>query len=178
MNQKMLSEKIAEAEFHCLSCGLCCSGADNEVAVSPPEIEQLIKVSGLPFEKIVEPYPVWLNFPDGRRYTFGWILRRGKDGNCIFLKDVRCQVYENRPHLCRTYPFMLDGDELIISECPGLNSGKKTFDAESIAADLLRRRDFEEAEFCKTKEQYQKHCNTSGSTLVFDSKGVHQWKIQ
>lgn len=178
MNLNTLSEKIAEAEFHCLLCGDCCSGEDNEVAVSPPEIEVLIKLSGFSFEETVEPYPVWLNFPDGRKYTFGWILCRGKDGNCIFLKSAKCQVYENRPHLCRTYPFMLDGGKLIISECPGLYSGKKTFEPEKIAADLLRRQEFEEAEFCKTKEEYQKHCNTSASTLVFDSKGVHQWKIR
>ena len=110
-----------------------------------------------------------------RRDSKHRVLRRGEDGNCIFLKNNRCRVYQNRPHICRTYPFMLDGAELIISECPGCSNGKVTENAGQIAKDLLRRRDAEDRELEKTEKQYQKHSISTGSTIVFDSNGAHEY---
>lgn len=101
---KDLEEKIRKAGFSCQLCGECCKGDESLVMISPFEIDRLCKVSKLSFEEIAEPYPEWLKFPDGREFTFGWVLRHGEDGNCIFLKETKCQVYNERPHLCRTYP--------------------------------------------------------------------------
>jgi len=172
-----LEEKIAITGFSCQCCGECCSGADNEVMVSPDEIDILMKATGLSFEEIVEPYPEW--FEDkGMQFTFGWVLRRGKDGNCMFLKDKRCSVYKDRPQICRTYPFMLDGNQLITSECSGYFTGRKCTEAAEIAQNLHERRDAEDKEYNGTKLQYQKHCNNSSSILVFDSRGAHPWKIE
>ena len=112
---------------------------------------------------------------DGCTFTFGWVLRRGEDGNCIFLENNRCRVYQNRPHICRTYPFMLDGEELIVSECPGCSKERVTEDAGQITKDLLRRRDAEDRELEKTEKQYQKHSISTGSTIVFDSNGAHEY---
>lgn len=174
--KKDFESLVAAAGFKCRLCGECCSGPANEVLVSPSEIERLMKVTGFSREKIAEPYPEWITFPDGRSYTFGWVLKRDEDTNCIFLKEKKCQVYEDRPHLCRTYPFMLDGEELITSECPGLSSEETTPFAKQIVLDLIQRRAAEDEEFLKTEKQYQKHCNAKGS-IVFDSEGVHQWNI-
>jgi len=169
-----LKEKIEVTGFSCKCCGKCCSGADNEVLVSPEEIEVLMKGTHLSFTDIAEPYPEWLE-EKGMNFTFGWVLRRGEDGNCMFLKDNRCTVYQIRPHICRTYPFMLDGDRLIVSECDGFLPGRGCPEAEKIADDLNKRREAEDREFFGTKEQYQKYCNNSGSTIIFDSRGAHPW---
>ena len=103
-----VKQQVLEAGFSCLLCGVCCSGPDNEVMVSPPEIEMLAEATGMSCDEIAEPYPEWMQ-QGGCTFTFGWVLRRGEDGNCIFLENNRCRVYQNRPHICRTYPFMLDG---------------------------------------------------------------------
>ncbi|MDV0441911.1 YkgJ family cysteine cluster protein [Methanorbis furvi] len=163
---------VEEAGFHCLCCGACCSGDDNEVMVTPSEIQTIMDAAGLAWNEIAEPYPEWITETDAS-ITFGWVIRRGADGNCMFLKNNRCTIYQNRPHICRTYPFMLDGSELIISECPGCKVGERTKEAEEITKDLLRRRDAEDEEFFLTKKQYQKHSIISGSTIVFDSRGAH-----
>ena len=170
-----LIEQVQAAKFACRCCGACCSGADNEVMVTPDEVEVLMQETGLAFADIAEPYPDWMEYPDGTKITFGWVLKRGADGNCMFLKENRCIVYASRPHICRTYPFMLDGAELIISECPAVGCSTCT-DAEETADALLRRRDAEDAEFASSEKQYQKHSIASGSTVIIDSRGVHLWK--
>lgn len=169
-----LEEQIRNTGFVCQCCGACCSGSDNEVMVSPEEIDLLIQITGLRFEDIVEPYPEWIE-GNGEIFTFGWVLRRGKDGNCLFLKNNRCSVYAVRPYICRTYPFMLNHDELIISECDAIPGTAPCHEAKNLFSNLLKRRDAEEREFLQTKEQYQKHSISPGATLVFDSRGAHPW---
>lgn len=34
--------------------------------------------------------------------------QKDKDRVCTFFNNNRCSIYENRPYLCRTYPFTLD----------------------------------------------------------------------
>jgi hypothetical protein len=170
-----LKKDLRAAGFTCTRCGECCSGKDNEVMVSPDEIDVLCKVAKLTQKEIVEPYPEWIH-DQGATYTFGYVLKRGKDGNCMFLKNKRCTVYEYRPHICRTYPFMLDGEKLLVFECPGCRLGEDTPEAEKLQKDLLARRAAEDKEFLLTKEQYQKYSMVSGSTIIFDSRGAHLYK--
>ncbi|RBQ23550.1 MAG: hypothetical protein ALMCE001_17140 [Methanocorpusculum sp. MCE] len=172
-----LEIQIRNAEFSCRCCGECCSGNDNEVMVSPDEIDLLCEATGLTPDQIAEPYPEWIH-DQGAIFTFGRVLRRGEDGNCMFLKNNRCTVYEHRPHICRTYPFMLNGKELLVFECCGCKTGTPTPDAALNAQDLLTRREAEDKEFLLTKEQYQKHSMVLGSTIIFDSRGAHQHKRQ
>lgn len=41
------------------------------------------------------------------------------DGDCIFLKDGSCSVYENRPTACRIFPLTSNGNEGMIDQsCP------------------------------------------------------------
>ena len=42
-----LTKKIRDACFTCTLCGACCSGADNEVMVSPDEVEALMQETSL-----------------------------------------------------------------------------------------------------------------------------------
>lgn len=170
-----LERCIREAGFTCRLCGECCSGKNNEVMVSPDEIDLLCKATGLAQDQITEPYPEWIH-DSGATLTFGRVLRRGEDGNCMFLKNNRCAVYANRPHICRTYPFMLDGEELLVFECGGCTIGEETPETDLIAKDLLTRKEAEDKEFLLTKEQYQKHSMVLGSTIIFDSRGAHLHK--
>ena len=176
MDRKTVTESLSNAKFRCEACGLCCSGCDNEVIVSPDEVDALSKVSGLSFEEIAEPYPEWFE-EKGERFTLAWVLRRGKDGNCLFLENNRCRYYAARPHLCRTYPFMLDGDDFIISECPALGKHEMPdAEAEALADALIARQKADDAEIFGTKREYQKHSILSGETVIIDSRGAHIWK--
>ena len=56
--------------------------------VSPDEVEALMQETSLSFSEIAEPYPDWMEYPDGTKITFGWVLMRGADGNCLFLRVV------------------------------------------------------------------------------------------
>lgn len=192
-----LVEKVRATKFSCQHCAECCSGANNEVMVTPDEVFKLMEATGLEFLDIAEPYPEWMEFPDGTKITFGWVLKRGVDGNCMFLEKNHCRVYKNRPHICKTYPFMLTSDGLIVSECRAVgcsaidcsvndwsdveeteNNIDEAADdsAEKIASYLLTRRDAEDKEFRETEVQYQKNSIASGSTVIIDSLGVHQKK--
>ncbi|HJJ48748.1 MAG TPA: YkgJ family cysteine cluster protein [Methanocorpusculum sp.] len=170
----MLEDDLKKSGFACRMCAKCCSGPDNEVMVSPDEVDVLIQASGLSFAEIAEPYPEWFQKKGGGRFTLGWILKRGQDGSCMFLKDGRCLVYQARPHICRTYPFMLNRGELIISECEGCGGAPMSDeDAKALARALCTREEAEAAEAAKTADQYQKHCNISGATIIYDSRGAH-----
>ncbi|MGB9939476.1 YkgJ family cysteine cluster protein [Methanosarcina sp.] len=78
---------------------------------------------------------------EGRLHAFGWILRRKRNGDCIFLeKDThRCRVYPVRPMLCSTYPFYLEGLRLQTCECEGLGYPISAEDSRKLAGDLLLR---------------------------------------
>ena len=53
-----------------------------------------------------------------------------KKGECIFLKNKKCDVYKARPTQCRTWPFWPDNmkskiwNKEIINFCPGIGKGK------------------------------------------------------
>jgi len=78
---------------------------------------------------------------EGRIHAFGWILRRKRNGDCIFLeKDThRCRVYPVRPMLCSTYPFYVEGLRLQTCECEGLGCPISAEDSLELAESLLLR---------------------------------------
>ncbi|RXA21975.1 YkgJ family cysteine cluster protein [Methanosarcina sp. MSH10X1] len=78
---------------------------------------------------------------EGRVHAFGWILRRKRNGDCIFLEsDIhRCRVYPVRPMLCSTYPFYIEGLRLQTCECEGLGLQISAGDSLKLAEDLLFR---------------------------------------
>ncbi|MHA1303498.1 MAG: YkgJ family cysteine cluster protein [Candidatus Heimdallarchaeaceae archaeon] len=51
----------------------------------------------------------------------GFLVLRNIEGECFFLKDGKCLIYENRPKGCRYYPLILDfsiQDFDMDDECP------------------------------------------------------------
>jgi Fe-S-cluster containining protein len=79
--------------------------------------------------------------PDGNIHAYGWMLRRKRNGDCIFLqKDTsRCRIYPVRPMLCSTYPFYIEGLKLYTCECEELGNLISAEESRKLADSLLSR---------------------------------------
>lgn len=127
--------------------------------------------TGRTWRDVAEPYPVFLGGPGGCIYTFEWVLKRDH-GHCVFLEGAHCSIYAARPWICRTYPFMLEGDELRISECSGLGGETGATDAVVIAGDLIRRQSEEQMEEARIADHRGALHTYPGRRVVIDSEGV------
>lgn len=78
---------------------------------------------------------------EGNIHTFGWMLRRKKNGDCIFLEKgtSKCRTYRVRPMLCRTYPFYIEELKLYTCECEGLGYPISIEESLKLAESLLSR---------------------------------------
>jgi hypothetical protein len=168
LDPEKLTAEIREIGFFCQHCGKCCRRAfgDNRVAVIPSEIEIIREYIGFskleiagPFipeaptqdenleENKESPSPELLDSlqecidSEGKIHIFGWILRRKRNGDCIFLeRDThKCRVYPVRPMLCSTYPFYIEELRLQTCECEGLGYPISIEESRELAEDLLLR---------------------------------------
>lgn len=172
-----LSEALQKIGFVCLRCGACCRGDEevSRVIISPPEIDIIGAATGMDHDTIVIPYPELIDSENGGRYTFEWCLRM-KNGRCLFhSEEGRCSLYPARPWICRTYPFALDGESLVVSECPGIGEKMTKDEATELASALLLRRDAEEEEEREVKKIFSSSPVPKGKAVVFDSRGM--WSI-
>ncbi|QSZ67992.1 YkgJ family cysteine cluster protein [Methanofollis aquaemaris] len=172
-----LTGEIRERGFRCTRCGACCSEVSegsNLVILSPGEVRQVAKAADLPPGEVAEPYPEFLDGPGKSRYTFDWCLNRD-EGHCRFLEGEKCRVYAARPWICRTYPFMLEGDRLIVSECPGLGTEMTLEEARAVASALIERQAAEAAEEEGIRRVLSTTSPPPGETAVVDSEGV--WPV-
>ncbi|WP_298669381.1 YkgJ family cysteine cluster protein [uncultured Methanofollis sp.] len=169
-----LADEVMGIGFACTRCGACCtevSDDSNLVIVSPSEVRAVAGAAGIPVKEVADPYPEFLDGEDGRRFTFDWCLQR-EEGHCRFLSGKKCTVYAARPWICRTYPFMLDGDRLIVSECPGVGRPIGREDAVALARTLLERQKAEIREEAGIRAVMKAGPLPSGSVAVIDSEGV------
>jgi hypothetical protein len=174
LEEESLAGRLQEIGFRCRRCGECCRGSgENLVMVMPPEIRRLRAATGRPSGDLVEPYPERVALACGASLTFGWALRRGCDGNCRFHAGDRCEVYPARPWICRTYPFLLDGEELRVSSCAGLGLPLGREEALDMARDLLLRREEERDEVERVRSVLSRVGIPAGGSLLVDSEGVH-----
>lgn len=175
INTEELKNKIKAAGFSCRMCGGCCtriSDDSNLVMVNAPEIRKIMGGTGLSWDDIAEPYPEILEGKRGERFTFAWCLKRAED-KCMFLdENSQCSIYEYRPLICRTYPFMLEGDELLVFECPGRGAKTGDEEAERIAGELIERARFESYEFEKIREIFDSDGLSGDKMNIIDSEGV------
>jgi len=101
------TEVIQDVGFECDFCGKCCTHTFNDhVYLLSDDVDRVLKQN--PDSVIPSPY---FDFCDqnGRFYVSGYSLKTNNDdkGSCIFLKNNRCQIYEERPSICRVYPYMI-----------------------------------------------------------------------
>jgi Fe-S-cluster containining protein len=104
-------------KFKCKRCGKCCSNAKN-LALFEWEAERLRKHGA----KIRAGHTIELN---GSRIVLFWTLEsNGK--KCPFLTKRGCLVYNKRPLVCRSFPFMTSGitsknlEKTLSKECDNL----------------------------------------------------------
>ncbi len=87
----------AGLRFTCTQCGDCCTGAPGYVWVSEEEIAALARRLQLDVADFERQYVRQV----GQRKS----LIEYEDGDCCFLVDRKCVVYEDRPTQCKTWPF-------------------------------------------------------------------------
>ena len=107
--------------FKCTECGKCCQTI-GDVYMSPEESAAAAEAMGLSYSSFVQRYASHRLLEGGKFVAhfsnnnedveYCWIRLRDQafsDGTaaCVFLdqETKHCQIYENRPVQCRTYPF-------------------------------------------------------------------------
>ncbi len=85
-------------KFKCTGCGKCCTGSDGYVYISKTDIETMSNHLSLTTKEFTKTYT--------RHVSGEYALKdQPKSGDCIFLKNNQCSVYEARPIQCRTFPW-------------------------------------------------------------------------
>jgi Fe-S-cluster containining protein len=125
--------------FSCRRCSICCRHEPGFVFLSAPDVKQLAKSLEMEYTVFVQSYCRWVPSPGGG-VQLSLVEKANYD--CIFW-DEGCNVYENRPLQCRTFPFW---DSAVYSDtawnstgCPGINRGE-LHGREYIEACLVRRK--------------------------------------
>ena len=171
-----LAAEIQNIGFSCLACGECCWGEDNSVLVFPHEIRCIQHATGLSWQEVAAPPEEGEWDREGYFHTLEWRLKKVGDA-CRFYQEGRCAIYSVRPMLCRTYPFYLEGEELMASECRGLGREIEGREAEKLAQRLIARRITETEEAISLLERYRDFPRGppgEKGIVVHDSEGEHR----
>jgi len=125
-------------EFKCLECGDCCKNLrsnkkfgllllPSEIDLFPHDKEELCLGKG------ISP-----NHPEFVIWGFQLI-----DDTCPHLFENRCTIYENRPMVCRAYPFKMNSvtatGELVFSISPECRALKKAIESEKYREGMASR---------------------------------------
>lgn len=109
--------------FKCTECGKCCTGAPGYVWVTEEEIEAMSEALKMPVKTFMIKY---VRRRDNR-YALNEIKIKDDEYACVFLKDKKCMLYQNRPKQCRTFPWWKQNLsspkswQLAAQECEGIN---------------------------------------------------------
>lgn len=174
IDESAIADKIISMGYNCLRCAKCCMEdyGDNTVSVFPFEIRRISEKTGLKWEDIAVPAPSDDRDDAGNIHTFEWILK--KNGDCAFLENGLCKIYEFRPYICSTYPFYLLEGRLMVSECEGIGSAISDEDAMKTAALLKERYITEIRESIALLEKFGGFKpGGRGNICVHDSEGEH-----
>jgi len=109
--------------FECQRCAECCGDTHERkrnILMLKKEVGRISEVTKLKPEEF--------SIPSGTE-PYRYVMRK-REGKCIFLKGVDCQIYPQRPLLCRFYPFWLEEPSAesyvfrVSGDCPGVGIGK------------------------------------------------------
>ncbi|WP_254767252.1 YkgJ family cysteine cluster protein [Salinilacihabitans rarus] len=210
-----LADAIESIGFECTRCGACCTGHgedEHTATVFPDEVRELGGSEGgdgkYDWRDVARPMPYGLREtddgdPEGE--TFEWALRTDACGDCVFYEEENgtgaCVAHEDRPLICRTYPFsvVLEGtsqpmgeavDSVVLPaqreageagdeegvvrahECEGLGRDISRADAEELARTLKRRAIRELEEAIGVRDNYRPAEPGPGEVVVHDSEGA------
>ncbi|MEK6979078.1 MAG: YkgJ family cysteine cluster protein [Candidatus Micrarchaeota archaeon] len=113
--------KSSSCHPFCLRCGNCCTRFG--VCVTPFDIERIKKETGLKPEEFLDIVPDFPNrerkepaiLIDGKPFILVLKRKRKQDEICNFYSEdgQGCMIYDSRPMLCRTYPFIVRNNKLL-----------------------------------------------------------------
>lgn len=157
-----IASQIMSIGFECMCCGKCCRGSfgDNSVLLNSEDLDLLEEQSlkdefVIPMIDLSDKGQSQLVDENGLLHTFGWMLKRTPDMDCVFLsEDSICQIYDSRPYLCRTYPFFLNDGKLEVCECEGLEKPISQEAAKDLAVHIVRRKIVELNDTIKIYEKF------------------------
>jgi uncharacterized protein len=92
-----INTRIA-SDIDCTQCGNCCNTL--EPCIEQREIPPLAAILGI-------KTPEFENVYTEKDETFGISTIKSP---CVFLKDKKCAVYDNRPYDCREFPNVIASD--------------------------------------------------------------------
>lgn len=189
-----IKSKIEAIGFQCTHCGECCRGTETDphvATVFPDEVRSIDQ--GDEWNDVARPMPFGLDEnTDGsvEGETFEWSLQSDPCGDCVFYDDteetdVGCEIYANRPLICRTYPFSISFDgvtkpqgnqieqwgTLSVHECEGIGLEISADEAEDLARTLKRRTIREIEEAIEVTERYRPVKSNRDTVVVHDSEG-------
>ncbi|WP_312909203.1 YkgJ family cysteine cluster protein [Natronosalvus caseinilyticus] len=202
-----LATAIESIGFECTRCGACCRGHgedEHTATVFPDEVRELgesndasqdasSEDTSYDWRDVARPMPYGLTEgSDGLEgETFEWALQTDDCGDCTFYTEDdgvgACTVHEDRPLICRTYPFSVAlagtsqpmGDAVDESgivrahECEGLGRDISRGEAEDLARALKTRAVRELEEAIAVVENYSPAAAGGDETVVVhDSEGA------
>ncbi len=109
-------------KFGCTGCGECCRGPSGYVWVGMNDIETMAEAMKMSLDGFGRKYL--------RRCGTRMALVDGPDGNCIFLNNGKCKLYDARPIQCKTFPWWPENMkseeawEMLKLDCPGVGKGR------------------------------------------------------
>jgi len=139
--------------FSCARCSYCCRGEPGFVFLSAPDLARLLRRFKLDFKRFFSEYCTLVDAGTGMALSLRDVARkigieaRSVSHDCVFWGEGGCEVYEDRPVQCSTYPFwasILASEDSWTEEsrwCPGIGRGGEFFPRERIEACLSARRD-------------------------------------
>jgi Fe-S-cluster containining protein len=112
--------------FRCDRCAVCCGDTENHARHILLLREEARAISRV----ILKPVEAFATEIEGRKPYVYEMRKTGAEGKCFFLHGTDCRVYEQRPLVCRFYPFKLatlKGKHRFrcTSECPGMGKGRR-----------------------------------------------------
>ncbi|MFB6122719.1 MAG: YkgJ family cysteine cluster protein [Haloferacaceae archaeon] len=187
-----LADAVETVGFECTRCGACCTADDDPhtATVFPGEVRELQASDDYDWRDVARPMPYGLtDGEDGTEgETFEWALRTDDCGDCTFYEEEdgvgACTVHEDRPLICRTYPFSvaLGGTSQPMGEavdqvgmvraheCEGLGRDVSRADAVELARALKERAIRELEEAIAVRDNYEP-VDAEG-VVVHDSEGA------
>jgi Fe-S-cluster containining protein len=206
-----LADAIERIGFECTDCGACCKAAEcgdasgtdesrgesvtdsetteaHTATVFPDEVRSLQARESYDWRDVARPMPYGLADDGQRGETFEWALQTDACGDCTFYdtEESMCSVYDDRPLICRTYPFSValggtsqpmgeavDSEGMVRAhECEGLGRDISRADAEDLAAALKERTVRELEEAIDVRDNYKPV--EADDVVVYDSEGPKQ----
>ncbi|MFB6139845.1 MAG: YkgJ family cysteine cluster protein [Halosimplex sp.] len=168
-------------------------GHDHTATVFPDEVRELQETDEYDWRDVARPMPYGLvdgeDGPQGE--TFEWALETDDCGDCTFYAEDddgvgACTVHEDRPLVCRTYPFSValggtsqpmgeavdEAGMVRAHECEGLGRDISREHAEELAEALKERAVRELDEAIAVRDGYHPVERDPGDVVVFDSEGA------